>query len=318
MKIGVMGTGGVGGYFGGLLARDGHDVTFVARGAHLAAIQQHGLKIDSTLDGSFTVPGKAVDDTSASGPQDLVLFNVKMYQNALAIEATKPMVGPDTIVLTQQNGVDNGDQLAATLGPDQVMIGTVFMEGRIVEPGVVSQGGPGTANYGEMQPGITDRGRNLLEVLQHAGWRVDLQENMPGMLWLKFAAIAGPAAVNAATNSVYEEMRTLPETRALIIAAMEETLSVGRARGAPIIEGTLEKAINALDNFPAQGRASMAKDFSDGRLPELEGLTGTLVRLGREAGVPTPVNDSLYAILKPWANRIATALHSTGGELAGG
>ena len=304
MKIGVMGTGGVGGYFGGLLARDGHDVTFVARGAHLAAIQQHGLKVDSTNDGSFTAPGNAVEDTSEAGPQDLVLFNVKMFQNAPAIEATKALVGPDTIVLTQQNGVDNGDQLAAALGADHVMIGSAFMEGRIVEPGMVSQGGPGTANFGEMQPRITERGSNLLEVFQHAGWRVELQENMPGMLWMKFAAIAGPAAVCAATNSVYEEMRTLPETRALIIAAMEETLAVGKASGAPIIDGTLERAINAMDNFPAQGRASLAKDFSEGRLVELEGITGTLVRLGRETSTPTPVNDALYAILKPWAMRI--------------
>ena len=308
MKIGVMGTGGVGGYFGGLLARDGHDVTFVARGAHVGAIQQHGLKVDSTNDGSFTAPGNAVEDTSEAGPQDLVLFNVKMFQNAPAIEATKPLVGPDTIVLTQQNGVDNGDQLAAALGADHVMIGSAFMEGRIVEPGVVSQGGPGTANFGELQPGITERGRNLLEVFQHAGWRVELQENMPGMLWMKFAAIAGPAAVNAATNSVYEEMRTLPETRALIIAAMEETLSVGKASGAPIIDGTLERAINAMDNFPAQGRASLAKDFSEGRLVELEGITGTLVRLGRETNTPTPVNNALYAILKPWAMRIEASI----------
>ena len=308
MKIGVMGTGGVGGYFGGLLARDGHDVTFVARGAHLAAIQQNGLKVESTNDGSFNAPGKAVDDTSQAGPQDLVLFNVKMYQNGPAIEATKALVGPDTIVLTQQNGVDNGDQLAAVLGAEHVMIGSVFMEGRIIKPGVVSQGGPGTGNFGEMQQGITDRGKNLLEMFKHAGWRVELQENMPGMLWMKFAAIAGPAAVNAATNSVYEEMRTLPETRALIIAAMEETLAVGKASGAPIIDGTLDRAINAMDSFPAQGRASLAKDFSEGRTVELEGITGTLVRLGRENGVPTPVNDALYAILKPWANRIQSSL----------
>ena len=125
----------------------------------------------------------------------------------------------------------------------------------------------------------------------------------------KFAYISGSAAVNAAiSNSVYEEIRTVPETRAMIQGAIEEALAVGRARGAPIMEDSLDWAMNALDNFPAQGRASLAKDFTDGRQVELEGIAGTLVRMGREAGVPTPINDALYAILKPWANRIEKAL----------
>lgn len=310
MKIGVMGTGGVGGYFGGLLARDGHEVTFVARGAHLAAIQEKGLRVESTNDGTFQAPGRALEDTSRAGVQELVLFNVKMYQNAAAIEATRPMVGPATVVLTLQNGIDNGDQLASVLGPQPVMIGSAYMEGRILEPGVVSQGGPGIASFGEMQPGTTSRGQELLQVFQHAGWRVELQENMPGMLWKKFAYIAGSAGVNAATNSVYQEMRSIPETRELIQRAIEETLTVGRARGAPITDDSLEWAMASLDRFPAEGRASLAKDFTDGRRVELEGITGTVVRMGREAGVPTPVNDALYAILKPWALRIERSLES--------
>ena len=254
MKVGIMGTGGVGGYFGGLLARDGHEATFVARGPHLAAIQASGLRIDSTNDGTFVASGLAVDDTNGCGAQDLVLFNVKMYHNAQAIEACRPMVGPDTVVLTLQNGIDNGDQLAEVFGADRVMIGSAYMEGRISEPGVVSQGGPGTANFGEMQPALTQRGPDLLQMFQHAGWRVELQENMPGMLWKKFAYIAGSAAVNAAIyNSVYEEMRTVPETRALIQGAIEEALTVGRARGAPVMEDSLDWAMRSLDRFPAQG-----------------------------------------------------------------
>ncbi len=308
MKIGVMGTGGVGGYFGGLLARDGHEVTFVARGAHLSAIQEHGLRVESVNDGTFQAPGKALEDTSKAGVQDLVLFNVKMYQNAAAIEATRPMVGPDTVVLTLQNGIDNGDQLADALGKEPVMIGSAYMEGRILAPGVVSQAGPGIASFGEMAPGITERGERLLEVFKHANWRVELQENMPGMLWKKYAYIAGSAAVNAATNSVYEEMRSIPETRQLIQQAIEEVLAVGRAKGAPVMDDSLEWAMSSLDRFPADGRASLAKDFTDGRPVELEGITGTAVRMGREAGVPTPVNDALYAILKPWALRIEAAL----------
>jgi 2-dehydropantoate 2-reductase len=158
MRIAVIGAGGVGGYFGGLLARAGHEVTFVARGPHLAAIQERGLRVESANDGTFTVKGQAVEDTTRAGEQELVLFTVKMYHNAGAIEAARPMVGQNTVVLTLQNGIDNGEQLAQALGPHHVMIGSVYLEGRIKEPGVVTQGGPGAGAFGEMQPGITERG----------------------------------------------------------------------------------------------------------------------------------------------------------------
>ena len=304
MKVAVMGTGGVGGYFGGLLARAGHQLTFIARGPHLSAIQQSGLTVESTLDGTFTVPGEGLGSTASAGAQDLVLFTVKMYHNEQAIDAVGPMMGPDSVVLTLQNGIDNGDQLAKAIGAGHVMIGSAYMEGRIKEPGVVTQGGPGIASFGEMQPGITPRGEKLLAVFQEAGWRVELQENMPGMLWKKFAYIAGSAAVCAATNSVYEEMRSVPETRQLIQSAIQEALAVGKGLGAPVMDDSLDWAMDSLDRFPGQGRASLAKDFTDGRPVELEGLTGAVMRLGREAGVPTPVNDTLYAILKPAALRI--------------
>jgi 2-dehydropantoate 2-reductase len=310
MKIAVMGTGGVGGYFGGLLARKDHQVTFIARGAHQAAINKNGLRVESQLDGDFTAPGTATDDASSAGVQDLVLFTVKMYHNASAIETVRPMVGPDTVLLTLQNGIDNGDELAEAFGPgpgstqSPVMIGSVYMEGRIQVPGVVTQRGPGMAVFGEMAPGITPRGERLLKVFQDAGWRVDLAENMPGMQWRKFAYIAGSAAVNAATDTGYGEMRSIPETRELIRATVEEALAVGRALGAPIIEDSLDWAMTSLDNFPAEGRASLAKDFQEGNPVELDGLTGAVIRLGKKAGVPTPLNDALYAVLKPWALRI--------------
>jgi 2-dehydropantoate 2-reductase len=300
-----MGTGGVGGYFGALLARAGHDVTFVARGAHLAAMQERGLRLDSTLDGTFTVRGQAVEETTGVGAQDLVLFTVKMYHNGPAIAATQPLVGDETIVLTLQNGIDNGEQLATAFGAPRVMIGSAYMEGRITAPGVIMQAGPGMASFGELTPGITPRGQRLLHVLREAGWRVELQENMPGILWRKFAYIAGSAAVCAATNCDYQEMRSIPETRASIQHAIEEVLAVGRARGAPLLDDSLTWSMAALDQFPGQGRASLAKDFLAGNTVELEGITGTVVRLAREVGVPTPVNDTLYAILKPWALRIA-------------
>lgn len=304
MKVAVIGAGGVGGYFGGLLARAGHEVTFIARGRHLRAIKENGLRVESQLDGTFTVPGNATSNSSDVGEQDLVIFAVKMYHNSDAIASVAPLIGPETVVLTLQNGIDNGEILAEAIGEDHVMIGSAYMEGRISEPGVVTQGGPGIAAFGEMKVGISRRGENLLQRFQEAGWRVNLHENMPGMLWKKFAYIAGSAAVCAAANCVYEEMRTKPETRQLIRNAIEEVLAVGKARGAPIMPDSLAWAMDSLDRFPGQGRASMAKDFTDQRPVELEGLTGTVIRMARELGVPTPANDFLYAILKPAAVRI--------------
>lgn len=309
MKIAVMGTGGVGGYFGGLLARAGNDVTFVARGPHLKAIRANGLRVESANDGNFTAQGNAVEDTSQAGHQELVLFTVKMYHNSEAINTVKPMLGPDSMVLTLQNGIDNGQQLVEALGRERVLIGSCYMEGRIKEPGLVTQGGPGRASFGELEPGITQRCKKLLAVFQEANWRVDLEENMPGMLWKKFSYLAGSAAVGAATRTLFGEMRTIPETRAVIQGAIEEILEVGRASGAPIMEDSLEWCLTSLDNFPATGMSSLGKDFLEGRPVELDGLTGTAIRLGREYGVPTPINDTLYGILKPWALRIERELN---------
>ncbi len=310
MKIAIMGTGGVGGYFGGLLARAGHDVTFIARGAHLEAIQENGLRVVSSNDGDFVAPGNAVQDTSDVGHQDLVLFTVKMYHNDEAINAVKPLMGPASLVLTLQNGIDNGEQLVAAFGRERVLIGSCYMEGRIREPGVVTQGGPGAASFGELEPGITERCQQLLAIFQEANWRVELQENMPGMLWKKFSYLAGSAAVGAATRTFFGEMRTVPETRAVIQGAIEEILAVGRASGAPIMEDSLDWCMTSLDNFPAGGMSSLGKDFLDGRPVELDGLTGAAIKMAREYGVATPINDTLYGILKPWALRIEQDLAS--------
>ena len=249
MKIAVMGTGGVGGYFGGLLARGGHEVTFVARGPHLEAMQRNGLRVESTNDGTFHAPGTAVDNTSNVGVQDLVLFTVKMYHNDSAMATVRPMVGPNTVILTLQNGVDNGEDLAEAFGKSQVMIGSVMLEARISEPGVVTQGGPGKANFGELYPGITERGEKLLAIFKEAGWQVELQENMVDMLWKKFAYLSASAAVCAASNSTMGEMRSVPETREVLKQAIAEGFAVGRARGAPIKDDALDWSMNSLDSL---------------------------------------------------------------------
>ena len=227
-----------------------------------------------------------------------------MYDNEHTMRLIQPLVGPESIVLTLQNGIDNGDLLADIFGPERVMIGSAYLEGRIDSPGVVTQGGPGAVSFGERTPGITERGEMLLSVFQQAGWRVELLENMTGMLWKKFAYLAGSAGVCAASGCTYGELRSIPETREVIRTAIAEALAVGAATGAPLEPDSLEWSMSALDNFPAAGMASLAKDFADGRPVELEGLTGTVIKMGRQNNVPTPMNDAIYAVLKPRANRI--------------
>jgi len=308
MRIAVMGTGGVGGFFGGLLARSGEDVTFIARGPHLEAIKSAGLTVASDLAGEFTVRSHATDDTGSVGPVNLVLYTVKMYHNGAAIPTVAPMVGPDTIVLTLQNGIDNGDKLADALGEDHVMIGVAMLQGRVREPGVVEQlGQVGQVIFGERGPGITPRGERLLDVFQRAGWNVELSDNALGAVWRKFIYLAGSAGVNAATRVTYGEMRTIPETRELLRGTYEELIGLANARAAPVGDGVLAWCMTALDNYPESGMASLAKDFMSSSPVELEGLTGTVVRMAEELGVATPINNAIYAILKPAAARIKQA-----------
>tara|TARA_B100000700_G_scaffold331811_1_gene469410 strand:- start:14021 stop:14926 length:906 start_codon:yes stop_codon:yes gene_type:complete len=296
-----MGTGGVGGYFGGLLARAGHEVKFVARGAHLDAINASGLHIESSNKGDFTVQCEATQAPNSSDIPELILFSVKMFQNEDAMDVIEPSVGPNTIILSIQNGVDNGEILSKRFSYENVMIGSAFVEGRIKCPGTVTQGGPGIAAFGEQFIGLSDRANMLNEIFKDAAWDVELHENMEGVLWKKFAYLVASASICSASHSDYGTMRSNPETRTLIIQGISEVLNVGKALGKPIMEDSVQWAENSLDRFPATGKASMAKDFLEGKPVELEGLTGRVVALGSELGVPTPVCSTLYAILKPWA-----------------
>jgi 2-dehydropantoate 2-reductase len=306
MKIAVMGAGGVGGYFGGLLVRAGvEDVTFIARGPHMEAINRDGLTVESGLKGQFNVTAYATDDTASVGPVDLVIFTVKMYHNAEAIETVRPLVGPDTVVLTLQNGIDNGNQLSDAFGKERVMVGMAVVQARIEKPGVVAQlGHLGSVTFGEIDGGITPRGEKLLEIFKQADWSVELTDNAMRALWRKFIYLTGSAEVNAATQITYGEMRTLPETRALIISAWKEIVEVARAKGADVGEDIISWCESFLDSFAADGMTSLGNDFRAERPVELEGLTGTVVRMGAEVGVPTPIHSTIYALLKPAALRI--------------
>ncbi len=305
MKIAIMGSGGVGGYFGGMLARAGEDVTFIARGEHLQAIKSKGLRIFSDLSGEFNAGIQATNDPNKLGPVDLVLYTVKMFHNDDAIPFIAPLVRDNTVVLTVQNGVDNGERLAKVYGEDHVMVGMVGVQARIREPGVVEQLGQfGIAVFGEIRGGITDKGRRLYDVFKNGGWNVEISDNAMGAVWQKYLFLTGAAGVNAITQIPYSEMRTIPETRELIFQSCSEILAVGKAKGAPVDDSMLDWAMTALDNFPADGMASLAKDFKAGNRVELEGIIGTVVRMGKESVVPTPINSTIYALLKPAAMKI--------------
>ena len=308
MKIAIMGTGGVGGYFGGLLARADVDVTFIARSYHLDAIRQHGLKISSDLSGEFTIHPSATHDPRQVGPVDLIIYTVKMYHNDQAIPAITPMVGPDTTILTLQNGIDNGDRLTEKYPDAHVTIGSAFVQARVVGPGLVAQQGQlGRIVFGEMTAGVTDTGKQILEVFENAGWNVELSENAQAVVWQKFIYLAGSASVNALSRTTYGEMRVVPSTRKLLEGAFAEVAAIAIAKGVEFEADPIQRSMELLDGFPAEGRASLAKDFDAGNLMELDGLTGTIIRLGQELGVPTPVNESLYSLLEPGATRAAKA-----------
>jgi 2-dehydropantoate 2-reductase len=309
MKIAIMGSGGVGGYFGGMLARAGEDVTFIARSEHLQAIKSTGLRVISDLSGEFNAGTQATDDPKNIGPVDLVLYTVKMFHNDDAIPFIAPLVGDNTVVLTVQNGVDNGELLAKAYGDDHVMVGMVGVQARIREPGVVEQLGQfGIAVFGDIRGGITDKGRRLYDVFKNGGWNVEISDNAMSAVWRKYLFLTGAAGVNAITQIPYSEMRTIPETRELIFQSCSEILAVGKAKGAPVDDSMLDWAMTALDNFPADGMASLAKDFKAGNRVELEGIIGTVVRMGKETGVPTLINSTIYAVLKPAAMKIEAGL----------
>lgn len=304
MKIAVMGAGGVGGYFGGLLARTGHDITFIARGAHLDAIKRDGLRVTSDLSGPFTVRSEATADTTTVGPVDLVMFTVKTYHNPEAIRAIMPMVGLDTAVLTLQNGVDSSGQLAEAVGGEQVLTGVAYIQARIEEPGVVAQLGRfGRVIFGEMKGGSSPRGQKLQEAFVEAGWPVELTDDANAAAWRKFVAQSPNGSVDALSQTTVGDMRTTHESRDLIRSAMAEHIAIAGAKGVDLGDDVLERSLEALDAFPADGRTSIAKDLRGGRPIELEALAGAAVRMGRETGVPTPVTDVLYALLEPAAVR---------------
>ena len=301
MRIAVMGTGGTGGYFGGLLARAGEEVAFIARGAHLEAIRKNGLAVKSVLAGDFTIPATATDNPDEIGPVDCVLFCVKAYDNAAAAEQIRPLIGPQTVVLSVQNGIDNEQQIGDVIGPDHVLGCVSYVSSTIQSPGVIAQtGGPGTLVFGEMQGGKSARTEALQNTLKNSKIASELHSDIQAALWQKFIGICGVNGITALTRLPMGEIVACRETHNLMRGTMQEVEAVARAGGVNLPEGCADQSMDFFSGMDPSVRGSMYYDLAAGRRLELEVLNGTVVRLGSEHGIPTPINFAIYAALKPY------------------
>ena len=295
MKIAVVGPGGVGGYFGGLLAKAGLDVHFLGRGAHLEAIRKKGLEIRS-CNGDFTVKVKAYSDPVEIGPCDLILFCVKAFDTKGTVERIKPLIDPSTIVLSLQNGVDNEASIGDVLGKEKVMGGIAFIGSRISEPGVILHTAAGSIAFGEIDGGESERGRSLLRLLEEAGIEAKLTENIKKTMWRKMVWNCGFNAITALTGCTVAQVLSCPESRSLIKAAMGEVIEVAISAGIGLAADIPEKTITQTEK-QGEIRTSMLIDMERGRPMEIEALNGAVSRAGREFGVATPVNDTLYGLV---------------------
>ena len=308
MRIAVMGTGGTGGYFGGLLARAGEDVTFIARGEHLEAIRKSGLTIKSVLSGDFSIPANATDNTQDIGPVDLILFCVKAYDNIAAADQIRPLIGPETVVLSVQNGIDNEQQIGEVIGPEHIVGCVSYVSSIIESPGVVAQtGGPGKIVLGEMQGGKSARTETIQNTLQNSGIAAELHSDIQVALWQKFLAICGVNGITALTRLPMGEILACEETRNLMRSTMQEVEAVARASGAALPGDCVDQSMDLFSSLEPSIRGSMYYDLAAGRRLELDVLNGTLVRLGSEHGIPTPINFAIYAALKPYLDGAPSA-----------
>ena len=299
MRIAVMGAGGVGGYFGGLLAKAGNDVTFIARGEHLCVIRSKGLRVVHNA-GQFVVDAAATDRPEDAGPVDLIMFTVKAYDTESALGMMSPMVGPETTVLTLQNGVESHIAVEAAFGEGCALPGAAYVESRIDSPGVVVQTGHvARIVFGEASGEVTARVSRVRDVMVSAGINAEASPDVLATLWAKFLFITAVAGLTSACRRRIGDLLGEPGYREVLVEAMREIESVGRAKGINLDEAVVGQTMEYVEGAVKDITASMHLDLERGRRLELEIFNGAVVRMGRETGVATPVNDLLYLVLKP-------------------
>ncbi len=307
MRIAVFGTGGAGGYFGARLAESGEEVVFIARGDHLQAIQTSGLRVESLKGDMHIQPTRALADPAQAGIADVVLLGVKTWQVESAARAMRPLLGPESAVLPLQNGVEAPEQLAAILGPEHVLPGLAKIISFIKAPGHLCHSGlePYLA-FAESNGGSSERTEGLRQACTRAGISAEIPQDIQAALWEKFLFVVAMGGVGTAANAPIGILRRLPETRQMLLDAMQEIAAVAAARGISLPDDIVQRTMTFMDGLPEGGTTSLQRDLAEGRPSELEAWNGAVHRLGRAVGVSTPLHAFIYH------SRLPTELRARG------
>lgn len=301
VRIVVVGAGGVGGYFGGRLAKAGAHVTFVARGAHLEALRRDGLRVESTIEGAWTARVEAVEDPEGLGPADAVLLCVKSFDTEAALVRARPVVGETTAVLSLQNGVDSIERIDEVLGPGHGLGGAAYVFATIQSPGVIAHRFAGRVVLGEPDGRTSDRAERLRAAFAAAGVPVELSADIRRVLWEKYVFICAHAGMTALVRAPHGVIRSTPETWRMYRAIVDEVATLGRAAGIALPAAAAERVMTTANTLDPGNRSSLYHDLAEGKRLELEALHGHAVRLGESLGVPMPMTFAVYAALKPHA-----------------
>lgn len=302
MKIAIFGSGGVGGYFGGRLAAAGEDVTFIARGPHLAAMQQDGLHIESPNGDAHVSAVKATDQIDSIGPVDVVLFTVKLYDVDAAAATLAPLIGPDTVVVTLQNGVDAVDMVARHVGAEHVAGGTAYIVVVVDKPGHIRHTTSQQIVFGERHGSRSPRLVAFEQACARAGFQGKASESIDTDLWIKFVRLSTWSGMTSVTRSPMGVVRADPELHAMMMGAIAETMAVGQACGISFPPTLVDDTKALIQSLPPGSKSSMLEDLERGRRLELPWLSGAVVRMGRQAGVATPIHHFITTVLGPLAN----------------
>ncbi len=304
MRIAVFGTGGAGGYFGGRLAQAGEDVVFIARGEHLQALRTHGLRVDSAK-GDFVLQSvQATDAPTQVGVVDVVLLGVKTWQLSEAAQAMRPLIGPDTVGVPLQNGVEAPAQVATVLGAKHVLGGLAKIISFKVGPGhILHPGLEPHVIFGELDNRPSERAEGLRQAFERARVLVEIPPDIQAALWDKFLFVVSWGGVGAVTRAPIGVLRSVPETRQMLERAMHEIFAVARTCKIALPEDAVHKTMAFVDGMPPGGTTSLQRDIVDGKPSELASWNGAVVRLGQEVGVATPLHAFIYHSLLPLESR---------------